>query len=236
MKVYPVNAFEAASLFSPQKASHSDIRDVYNRYIDFTVDFTAAKTYITGKWQAPIEADSFILANSNALNGSIELKLSGVTVLNKSIEFKEFINITEFEKTSFDEFILNIEGKEKLYIGLLSIGKTWELPRFVTLPGKQLQLRSDSGRTFSGQVTGIPAETLNAFRASFARITNKDVKLIDDYINGVQTVIPHVIDPYYQAHDEFPPFFATISEYGDKEKRAENGFYWNFEISWMEAK
>jgi hypothetical protein len=99
-----------------------------------------------------------------------------------------------------------------------------------------LELRNDSDRTFSGQVTGIPVDTLRSFAVEFVRIDNKSKKKFDDYANGVQTVIPHVIDFYPEAHEEFQPIYGALESYGEKEKRNENNFYWNFSANWKEAK
>jgi hypothetical protein len=68
------------------------------------------------------------------------------------------------------------------------------------------------------------------------RIENDQKKIFDDYINGVQTVIPHVIDPYPEAHEQFEPFYATVENYGEMTKREENNFYWNMQCGWKEAK
>jgi len=237
VNVYPVNAIEGASLTSPQLETYSQINDIYNRYIDFTVDFTEPLIELNGNWAEAVDADSFIIGNTNAEFGAITLRLFGEIVLEKAFETKNNINIVDLEGPKvFNEIILTISGLANIQIGLLFIGNKWELPRFATLPEKALATRNDSGRTFTGQSTGIPVTTLKAFTASYIRIPNEKVKTINDYINGVQTIIPHVIDPYPQAHEEFPPFFATVTEYSGKEKRAENGFYWNFEIAWMEAK
>jgi len=110
------------------------------------------------------------------------------------------------------------------------------LPRFLVQPVKGLALRNESDRTYSGQVTGIPIDTLKTFNAEYVRIPNEKKKIFDDYINGVQTVIPHVIDPYPLAHEHFEPFFATVSGYGEATKREENKFYWNLNCNWTEAK
>ena len=131
---------------------------------------------------------------------------------------------------------MTLKGSEDISLAYLYIGEAWELPRFAITPRESIQLGGETKRTFSGQVTGLPTETLRSFSAAYNRITNADKKRFDAYANGVQTVIPHVIDPYPDAHEEFEPFFATLAAYGEKEKRTENGFFWNFTCSWQEAK
>lgn len=236
MNVYPVNAIEGASLISPQIETYSRIRDIYNKYIEFTVDFIMPSIELNGNWAFIVEADSLIIGNANTEFGEVSLILSGETVFKKAFETKNYINIVNLEGIkAFNEIRLSLSGSANAQVGLLFIGKKWILPRFATLPEKGLTLRNDSGRTFTGQSTGIPVAALRSFAATFVRIGNEEVKTINDYINGVQTIIPHVVDSYPEAHEEFPPMFMTVQEYSAKEKRAENGFFWNFDIAWMEA-
>jgi hypothetical protein len=243
LKAYPVNALEASSLTSPQKSTYSLYHDLYNRYIEYSVDFNSNEIELTGTWNNLIDADVFIIANTNAKYANLKLSNGSNIVFQKEFEIDEYIKIIEIldandklQKIQIDNFALELTGIENINIGLIYIGETWELPRFVTLPKNKLQLRNEGGKTFSGQATGIPVETLKTFAVNFMRIENEKKLLIDKYINGVQTVIPHIIDPYPEAHEQFEPFFATVSDYGEKEKRDEGGFYWDFGISWEEAK
>ena len=237
MNVYPVNLMEGAAIASQQRESHSLLTDIHNRYLDFTVDFTAREITVQADWRSIVEADSFIIGNTNAVRGTLRLALNGTAVYTRTFDTPMEINIVEFDsKRSFNAATFTFSGNENIFIGLLYIGEKWTLPRFITFPKHPLSLRSEHGRTFSAQVTGIPSTNVRGFSASFVRIPDIEVKKIDRYINGVQTVIPHVIDAYPLAHREVPPMFATIAAYGEKEKRAENGFFWNFEITWMEAR
>jgi hypothetical protein len=243
MKAYPVNALEAAALAGSNKEPYSLFQDLHNRYIEYQVDFASNEIELTGTWNNLIDVDVFLIGNTNAVSANLKLLNGQDTVFQKEFEIDEYIKIIEvldknnLRKTiQIDNFILELAGNENISIGHIYIGETWELPRFITFPRSQLTLRNEGGRTFSGQAVGIPVETLRTFSASFVRIENEKRILLDKYINGVQTVIPHVIDPYPESHDQFAPFFATASEYGEMEKRDENGFYWNFSISWEEAK
>ena len=243
MNVYPVNALEAATLISAEKAPHSLMVDLHNRYIDFQVDFTANEITIIGSWNGVIPVNAFIIGNSNAHSGKVQFISDNEILFSQEFAVNEFLKIIQV-KDNFDRldikhinnFILTLQGTEDISIGYIYIGETWELPRFVVGPISGLNLRNESGRTFSGQTTGVSTEPLRNFGCEFVRIDNESKKRFDDYINGVQKVIPHVIDPYPEAHEEFEPFFATVQDYQDKEKRNEPRFYWNFSCSWMEAK
>jgi hypothetical protein len=243
MKVYPVNALETAAITSAQKKPYSKFEELFNRYIDYQVDFNEMDIQLTGIWNDSIPVDVFLIGNTNAKTGNIIFKNKHNIVFQKNFNASHFINIVEIidntnrlQLTEIDEFVLTLYGNNLIQIGLIYIGETWILPRFIVNPKTQIVLRNEAGKTFSGQVMGIPVETLRTFATEYIRISNEDRFLLDNYINGVQMVIPHVIDPYPEAHDQFPAFFATVTNYSVTEKRDENGFFWNLGISWEEAK
>ena len=243
MKVYPVNAMEAATAISGQISPYNSIEHLWNRYMDFHVDFTRHDVNIFFSWDRGISMNSFIIGNTNALRGTLLFYYGNHLFWEKRFEMDEYIKILVHTDERMnritalcDRVSLHLEGAQNIKVGYVFMGEEWVLPRFTVTPKRTLQLRNESGRTFSGQVTGIPQEALMDFHANFTRIDQEWFKVIDDYVNGVQSVIPHVIDPYYEAHSKFPPMFCTLTEYGEQEKRIENGFYWNYQMSWMEAK
>jgi hypothetical protein len=236
MNVYPANAIEACAMSSPQKEPYALIEDLYNRFISFQVDFRSPDIEITGSWNSPVETDSIIPGNTNAANGRIRLYNGNNLLHDSCFDTDGYLTIANTEKLNVTSFILNLSGSENISLGYLFIGAKLELPRFAVQPAKGLELRNEDGRTFTGQVMGIPIETLKTFSASYLRIPNDQKKIFDGYTEGVQTVIPHVIDPYPEAHEQFEPFYATLKSYGDAVKREENNFYWDFQCDWMEAK
>jgi len=237
VNVYPVNAFEASTLASPQRATHSRMSDLFGRYIDYTVDFNSASATIEGAWNRQAMGDTFIIGNTNAHSGTAHFRLNGGGALSVEFETEGRITIAPLgRKCAFDSATITLQGASNLYVGLLFVGDKWELPRFAVHPARQLELRGEGGRTFAGQARGIPAETLRTFGAEFARIPGAEAKTVADYADGVQNVIPHVIDPYPEARGEFPPMFATLSGYGEQGKRAENSFFWDYQMSWREAR
>ncbi|MDR1838687.1 MAG: hypothetical protein LBQ93_03760 [Treponema sp.] len=235
MNVYPVNALETANIVSPQKEPYSNLKGLYNRYMAYTVDFNVQAIELAGAWNLAVETDSVILGNTNAHSGRIRLYNDNELLHDIDFSINGFLTIISIAKTAVTNFILDLSGNENISLGYIFIGEKWELPRFVVQPAKGLVLRNESDRTFTGQVMGTPKEALRTFSASYMRIPNEQKKAFDDYVNGVQTVIPHVIDPYPEAHEQFEPFFATVNGYGEAVKREENGFYWNFECNWQEA-
>jgi hypothetical protein len=236
MKVYPVNAVEASKMESEQREPYSDLAGLHNRIIGYQADFNSQDVEITGSWNGNVDIDTVILGNTNAAGGSVELYDGEELLFTGNFDAGGFIRIIPFNKTNINNFKLELHGAENIRLGYLYMGEAWELPRFAVQPRNALQLRNGSDRTFYGNVTGIPVETIRSFGCDFARVANNDKKKFDDYINGVQKVIPHVVDFYPEAHEEFEPMFMTVNEYGEATKCEESGFYWNFSCSWQEAR
>jgi hypothetical protein len=65
----------------------------------------------------------------------------------------------------------------------------------------------------------------------------QECNAIKEYIKAVQTVEPHIIDPYHEARAEFPPMYVTLTQ-GDYSfpKRDEDGFYFTGSLAWQEAR
>jgi len=242
MNVYPINELAGAALTSAQRATHSDLRSLHDAYFAYTVDFTSPNPIVMGTWSAPFECDTVIIGNTNMRTVRCTLRLgntSGENVFTRTVVAGgEIMIITLPQKTTADHIRLTFTGAagENMYLGQLFVGRAITLPRFVTLPQTNLQMRQDSERTFGGQVGGVPSEMLRTFAASFARVSAEDMRAIDEYAQSAQNVIPHFIDPYPEARGHVPPMFATIERMGERAKRAENTFYWNTSISWKEAK
>ena|GEM_PF-1837308 len=243
MYVYPVNAIEASIPVSAQLPMSSNMMDLYNRYLAYQVDFNEPIIEISGTWQNPIPINTIIVGNTNAKTGVIRLYSHNTLIYEKHFVVTDIITIVEFKDVwnnfitmDVTEYSIQLSGDEILAIGLLFLGEAWELPRFSIIPIEEIRLRGDSGRSFSGQATGIIAEPLRSFTAIFTRVPHEMKAKFDDYIHGVQNVLPHVINPYPEATDKVKPFFATVDSYSPAEKRHEDNFFWNFSCVWQEAK
>jgi hypothetical protein len=245
MKVYPVNAVEGATLRSEEKEAYAKMMDACNKYFSYTLDFISPSVVIHGNWDKKIDFNTLILGNCNAARGTftfydgINEKASFDFVVDEEIKIIEHLDGNKLIETlKGDKFKLELfnSNSENMKIGYLFVGEVWELPRFKICPSSNLEIRSKGDRTFSGQVTGISTEPLRKFSCSFVRIDNDAKKKFDVYMNAVQFIVPHVIDPYYEAHEEFEPIFGTVTGYSEKSKRDENGFFWDFDMSFLEAK
>jgi len=212
----------------------SSLINIYDPVLELRVDFEDKKVVICGNFNMDlIELDSLCIGYTNA-------DLYKFTAKDETVSGKcnNKITIHNFDTTLIiNSFELELEGIEPIYLGYLFTGQKTVLPRFIIGSSNSINLPSESSRSFGGQAYGARRRTLNNFAASFKRITNEDKKLIEIYIDEALNTEAHIIDPYAEARDEFPPMYGTLS-ISDLpfEKRPESGFFWDCNLSWREAR
>ena len=242
MNVYPNNQIECMKLDSvPAVVKHSDIKFLYHPYLSVTADFQSNIATITGDAEISrqIYCDSIILANTNATMANIKLVgSSGNIIFNSGPKSfgGDVLIINLDDMAYFKSFELTISGDKNIYLGLLYFGMKISLPRFLVEPVQNIDLRNQASRSLGGQSYGLASKPLRSFSAQFMRVIKDDMKTIDNYAEQVQTVVPHFIDPYPEAHQSVKPFYATLQNGYDYTKRNENNFFYDFSLSWMEAK
>jgi len=219
------------------------LENIYDSSFELPVMFDKKKVTITGNYEHPDAAavDSLCLGYTNGI--SYKLKVYNGTKLEGSCSgiIKGRITIFNFDKPFFaNKFKLTLEGLEDddpLYLGYLFLGLKTVLPRFEVGPETGEKLFSQSSRSFGGQVFGIRRKTLRSFSANFPRITSEEREIFLDYIKSVLNIEPHIIDPYYKAHDKFLPMYAALNIDDNKmPKLNENGFYYSTSLEWQEAR
>lgn len=219
------------------------LENIFNPMLDLTVEFTSKeKVIITGEYKFPkvVPVDTLCLGNTNAVKYKLTTREGEYSGL-----IKNRITVKNFEMTFIDWFTLELEGAgndvlkldDNLYLGYLYIGQKTTLPRFAIQPDTSMALTSNSSRSFGGQALGMKGITLDGFSVKFARLTWEEREAIKEYIKAVQNVEPHIIDPYHEARDEFPPMYVTLSkeDYSFK-KLDEDGFYYTGSLSWQEVR
>ena len=232
MNVYYKN--EKAMLSGSPTIVGSSLLNVYDSALELKTDFVEEQVTISGNYNGEIVAvDSLCLGLTNAFK--YELITSEGTFVGR---IDSRIVIVDFAETFFiDSFELRLESIEPVYLGLLYIGKKVVLPRFEVGPEVGTSLNSESSRSFGGQAYGMRRKTLGNFAANFPRITSHEKNVFEEYINFVINIESHIIDPYPEARDEFPPMYATlnINEVSLK-KLNEPGFFYSGSLSWKEAR
>ena len=261
MKVYPVNKLPLAEIFSPDIAAYSNVENVYHSYLKHRSYGNKFTLTLNLSWNKPIRADTLIIADNNFQKTIITLKDS--FNVEKSFTFwniQEHRNFIIIPLDSMEIDLFNIvQGKlefsdttEQIYCGYIFIGKSVELPRFIVAPEWEKVIRGESNRTNGGQVYGLTFPSLDRLAVSFVRIYRDEKKIVDDYMESVQGLIPHIVDLYPETHGElildldddmryngedlFPPRYATLQNGISATKRNENDFYWNYAMEWLEAK
>jgi len=225
-----------ARLDKPNMETGSFIGNIFDPMLELRADFAeTGRVIINGEFDNTIAVDSICVGNTNAFSYKLTTKEGEF-----SGKIQGRLTINNREETIFtDYFSLELEGdkEEKLYLGYLYIGKKTVLPRFEIKPTTGLSIASSATRSFGGQVMGMKRQSLESFGVSFARLTLEERDLIKEYIKAVQTVEPHIIDPYHEARAEFPPMYVTLTK-GDYSfpKRDEDGFYFTGSLEWQEAR
>jgi hypothetical protein len=241
MNLYYKNRIETASLSSPQNDSPMPLSNLYHYYLDLLAGFANSTVTISGQWPFPssVFVSSLCIGLTNAMNYTLTLfDVNGGQVYAsgpKSAGFNK-IEILDIPGMTIGGFVLELSGDEKITVGLLYLGDKLELPPFSPGPAHNNEFTGESSRTMGGYSYGLRKARLRTFSAGFPRVDNRDRKVIEEYMDETLNVRPHIIDPYPEARENYDPFYGTLTHGFEGTKRAENGFYWDFELEWMEAK
>jgi len=232
MNIYYKN--EKAILSASQPVVGSSLLNIYDPMLELRTDFSGELVTINGMYEENIAAiDSLCIGYTNASLYELtinEEKFSG--------RINDKITVFNFNEMLYtDSFQLKLEGINNLYLGLLFLGKKIVLPRFEVGPEISKTLNSESSRSFGGQVFGMRRKTLKSFAANFPRIKSYEKEIIDEYVETVLNIEPHIIDPYPEARDRFPPMYATLNTNEVSMKKLnEPGFFYSGSLSWKEAR
>ncbi|MDR1952359.1 MAG: hypothetical protein LBQ37_02445 [Elusimicrobiota bacterium] len=240
MNVYYKNHLPKAvalSVSSGGQASNPD--DLYSEWLSRRISFNASNGLIMATFGMNVFIDSICFIDCNFSYASITLKnFDDVIIFQDDLYTKGRNSIFNFDKKYMVESMtLNIttgETSELFDIGYLYFGEKTVLPRFVIAPAYEIDIRSKAETTRAGQAYGLKTPTLEKFECSFEHISNNQRMEMIDYIKSVQTVIPHIIEPY--TTPEFAPIYATLTDGGKFDKRDNTGFWWNTQMSWEECK
>jgi hypothetical protein len=241
MNLYHNNRIAAASLSSPQSDPLMPLSNLYHEHLGLTAGFTSNTVTITGSWDFPMSVyvSSVIIGLCNALRYTVTLfDVNGQQIYTggqRSLG-PDKITILDIPGVMIGRFVLELSGDENITMGLLYLGDKLELPPFSPGPAYNNSFTGEENRTMGGYAYGLRKPRMITFGASFPRVDNRIKKLIDEYMDEVLNIQPHVIDPYPEARNGFAPFYGTLVTGLEGTKRAENGFYWTFELEWLEAK
>jgi hypothetical protein len=201
------------------------------------VKFTGLSTVITAAWVINHYADSLAIIGSNWTSGVLTVNSQGVNVINNMpIQRRGDNTVIKFGGMfMISSMTLTLNSvPDNLYVGVLWIGRRLELPRFRTGMKYNRNVLSQTGKTKYGIAYGIKKPTIRGFDVTIEDIDNAKKLMLENYIDYVQYVTPHLIEPYEAP--EFEPIYGTLTSGGSFDKRDDTGFRWNTALSYEESK
>lgn len=233
--IYYKNALKDAALINaePLVAGMNPV-DLYHPFLSRCVTFTAGTARIQARWGADNFIDSVCLAACLFTQARITVKRGGAVMYDGWV-YPQGKN-SAFSLPSIlpcEELTVEIYAASAVSVGWMFAGLRTLFPRFQTAPKTVREVTGSAERTENGQVYGLKQPVLGTFEASFARIDKATLRAMEEYINAVQYVEPHLIEPYNT--EEWPPLYGVLTGAGDFPKRDEPGFYFDTTLAWKEA-
>jgi hypothetical protein len=234
--VYYKNALKTAMLIeaAPLVTGVSP-QDVYDPFLSRPLVFTSPEAAITAKWGVGNYIDSVCLADCLFTQAKITVKQQGAAVFTgwKYPQGKH----SAFALPSIlpcDELAVEIYGGGNISLGWMFAGLRTLFPRFQVKPKTGLEVTGSAARTETGQVHGIKRVTLKTLEAAFARVNRDERRQMEEYIDTVQYIEPHLVEAYNP--EEWPLLYGVLTSAGDFPKRDEPGFYFDTSMAWKETK
>jgi hypothetical protein len=249
MNVYVENILAKTlrdTLTATNKAAAYSVDMLYDEVLSNAVVFSGPSTKIAASWGLNQFADTVAILDSNWMTGRLAVVSQGETVFDKTITARgkhTIIKLPEMVMVSSISLELNAhEYDKKLKVGILFVGRRIELPLFNVGFKYKLNVNSKGERTRYGIVYGSKKSSLRSFDVTFTDIDNSRRQVMEEYVDTVQYVQPHLVEPYESP--EFQPLYATLTDAGgfDREnnsgfdKEDNPGFRWSSALSYMEAK
>ena len=236
MNVYIENILERANpLTVTNMVGGFVMQALHDDALSNNITFAGTSTTINAEWGLNHFADSIAILGSNWTTGILTIWSQGAIVFDRRITSKGKNTIIKLSDTfMISRIALNLSSIDPLEIGILFVGRRVALPLFNVGMRYRLNITSRAERTRYGKVYGIMRPPLRSFEVTFSDIDNSRRLAMEEYIESVQFVKPHIVEPY--EADEFLPLYATLTDAGEFDKQKEGGFIWNTALSYMEAK
>lgn len=238
MNVYVENILAKAISFTATNRANGYTTDMLcDEVLSNGVVFNGANTVIAASWGLNQFANSVAILDSNWTIGNLVVVSQGTTVFNKMITSQgkhTIIKLSGLPMVSSISLELNARVGDTLKAGIIFVGQKIELPLFNIGFKGRLNVNSKPERTRFGIVYGSKKPSLRSFGVTFTDIDNSRRQVMEDYIDAVQYVQPHLVEPYESP--EYPPVYATLTDAGGFDKEDAPGFRWDSALSYMEAK
>ena len=237
MNIYYDNKINSALLYSDSILHGQDINNLKSVFFSLPCDFDIPEPVIECTWeQEPVEMDSFIISG-RFTSADIDLFRDDDLIHSFSVGNKEKINIFHCPLIACDKMAITLhEDQGEVSVNYIYVGTRYEAPRFDAQPTFKDQFTAKSSRSDFGFLYGLEGVVLRSVSLNYTRMTEADFARLEQYYQSVQTVVPHIVDFYPEAHKSFPPLHCTLAKNIDREKRIENGFYYGLPLEYNEAK
>ena len=236
MNVYVENILAAAAtLTAAEILPEYDVLNLLDNALANNVVFTGTDGVITAGWGLNNFAGSIAILGSNWTTGHITVFSQGTAAYDADITSRGSNTIIQLPGTvMITGMTLALSAPHRLQVGILFVGKRLELPLFNVGFKYKRNVESSVSRTRYGIVYGLKQPSLRSFQITFKDIDNERREEMERYIEDVQYVQPHLVEPY--ESDNFLPLWAVLDGAGDFGKREGPGFRWDTALSYTEAK
>lgn len=240
MRVFYNNLLEnSTDIAMTNLDNDSYVANLYHPYLELACFCLSTTSTITGTWADPQTINSIAIAYHNCDFCRVKLwDDNNNELLNQNIILVEYDSVYYLttELTGVYRFSMEFSGGSNVYVGFAYLGKYVEFSAADASPDLALDLRSTKNSSSGGQTYGMYARQLKTFKYSWSHITNVERQAMKDYLSYVQTCKPHMIDRYYEAHDQEPPCYVTVESSFETPKLGEDGFFYSASIEYLEAR
>jgi hypothetical protein len=230
MNVYVDNVLGNALTLSAENMAPLYIADLlHDEVLSNNVLFDGTNTVISATWGLNQFADAVAVLDSNWTDGRLAVKSQSTSVFNRRITRHGKHTVIKLpEACMVTELTLELNAFDALEVGIVFVGLRTELPLFNAGVKYNLTINGTADRTRYGIPYGIKRPSLRSFDVSFSDINKSRKRVMEKYIDWVQYVQPHIVEPY-----ENEVLYATLSDAGGFEK---DMFRWKTALSYMEAR
>jgi hypothetical protein len=237
VNVYVDNLLGGASTLAAEELSQ-EYRPwyLYDDSLSNGVVFTGPSGRITAEWGLNRFADCVAVLDSNWIEGHVTIHSQGETVYDRDIYSAGKNTIIKLDDCYMISALdLYLTSLDRLAVGILFTGRRLSLPLFGPVFSYKRNVTAKAERTRYGIVYGVKQPSLQSFDITMPDLSNEERLLMDDYLERVQYVQPHLVEPFEDP--AFPPLWAVLTGGGSFDKIYGRPFRWNAgTLSYLEAK
>lgn len=234
------NQLKQASLSATNEDINRPVTNIIHNFLELAFYADTTNTEITAVFDEVCNIDHIAFDYHNLDNMTIEFYDPLDNLLHTEvISVEEDCNFHTFTKVNnIKTVIISVDTYASLlYIGGISMGEYFEFPRFRQSLRGEVKLFSTLNVSGGGQASGNAKQKRNGYSLDFVNIANEDRLAIEDYLEYVQTSMPHFIMFYEDGDDYFKPFYGCMTTNNIPiPKRRLSNWEWDFSLSYQEVR